>query len=57
MWTLADKDGSVEMRKVFVETLDALMKEDSRVIALEADLGGASGFSNLNKTHPEQFIN
>ena len=44
MWTLADKDGSVEMRKVFVETLDALMKEDSRVIALEADLGGASGF-------------
>lgn len=57
MWTLADKDGSVEMRKVFVETLDALMKEDSRVIALEADLGGASGFSKLKKTHPEQFIN
>ena len=34
MWSLADKAGSTEMRKVFVETLDELMKEDGRVIAL-----------------------
>ena len=27
MWSLADKAGSTEMRKVFVETLDELMKE------------------------------
>ena len=57
MWSLADKDGSTEMRKVFVETLDELMKEDGRVIALEADLGGASGFSKLKNSHPSQFIN
>ena len=57
MWSLADKAGSTEMRKVFVETLDELMKEDGRVIALEADLGGASGFSKLKNSHPSQFIN
>lgn len=57
MWSLTDKDGSMEMRKVFVDTLDALMKEDSRIVALEADLGGASGFSKLKKEHPDQFIN
>ena len=57
MWSLADKAGSTEMRKVFVEPLDELMKEDGRVIALEADLGGAAGFSKLKNSHPSQFIN
>lgn len=45
-----------EFRAVFVETLQKMMEEDDRVIALEADLGGASGFTKIKKTHPKQFI-
>ena len=32
------------------------MKENKKVVALEADLGGASGFTKILKTNPEQFI-
>lgn len=56
MWSLAEQNGSTEMRKVFVETLDQLMDENEKVIALDADLGGASGFSKLKKSHPDQFL-
>lgn len=57
MWKLAEQKGKNEMRKVFVETLDKLIDENKRIVALEADLGGASGFSKLGKSHPENFIN
>ncbi len=57
MWKLTEQKGEQEMRKVFVQTLDKLMNENEKVIALEADLGGASGFSKLGKSHPKQFIN
>lgn len=58
MWKLKDRDkkSSKELRKVFVETLEEMMEEDPKVIALEADLGGASGFSKIKETHPRQFI-
>lgn len=56
MWKLTDKENAMEMRKVFVDTLDALMNDNSDVMALEADLGGASGFSKLKTKHPDQFI-
>lgn len=45
-----------ELRVVFVETLEALMEEQPFVVALEADLGGASGFTKIAKSHPEQFV-
>lgn len=45
-----------ELRNVVVETLQDVMKHDSRVVALEADLGGASGFNKIAKSNPEQFI-
>jgi Transketolase, C-terminal subunit len=45
-----------EFRVVFVDTLQEMMMEDKRVIALEADLGGASGFTKIKKSHPQQFI-
>lgn len=45
-----------ELRKVFVETLRELMREDERVVVLEADLGGASGTTSLAKDFPKQFI-
>ena len=45
-----------ELRKVVVETLQDMMKEDASVVALEADLGGASGFTAIQKTNPDRFI-
>lgn len=32
------------------------MKDDDKITALEADLGGASGFTKIKKTNPERFI-
>ena len=57
MFTLTEKKQSPEIRKTFVAVLEEMMDADSRVIALEADLGNASGFSKLQKTHPGQFYN
>ena len=46
-----------EMRMSVVETLQEVMKENDKVVALEADLGGASGFTKIANTNPERFIN
>lgn len=46
-----------ELRTIFVDTLDELMSQDDSIIALEADLGSASGFSNLVKNHEKQLLN
>ena len=43
MWKRAEQTGSTEMRGVFVETLQEMMDQNKKVVALEADLGGASG--------------
>ena len=56
MWKLAPAETGKELRAVFVETLQELMKDNKKVVALEADLGGASGFTKILKTNPEQFI-
>lgn len=45
-----------ELRMTVVETLQDLMKTDPKVVALEADLGGASGFTKIAKTNPDRFI-
>ena len=58
MFTLA-KDRSQkgkELRVVMVESIEAAMDADDRVVALEADLGGASKFTNIQKSHPERFV-
>lgn len=58
MWKLAETAiSNKELRSVFVETLQELMDKDQKVMALEADLGGASGFTKILKTHPKQFLN
>ncbi len=41
---------------VVVETLQDIMKENDKVVALEAILGGASGFTKIQKTNPDRFI-
>lgn len=45
-----------ELRMVVVETLQELMAYDDKVVALEADLGGASGFTKIQKSNPDRFI-
>lgn len=45
-----------EQRMAMVETLQTLMKEDTSIVAMEADLGEASGFSKIQKSNPDRFI-
>ncbi len=57
MWTaLKEPFAAKEQRAVFVETLQELIDRNPRVVALEADLGGASGFSKIKKSHPAHFV-
>lgn len=45
-----------ELRQVIADTLLDLMEKDQRIVALEADLGGASFFNKIEKENPEQFV-
>ena len=47
MFQLAEnrQEAGRELRDCVVETLQELMKDDDKITALEADLGGASGFT------------
>lgn len=58
MWKLCDKtEGkSKELKQVFTQTLQRIMSKNEKIIALEADLGGASGFLGIKDTHPKQFL-
>lgn len=58
MFSLAKDRGmnSPELRAVVVSTLQDLMKTNDSVVALEADLGGASGFTKIAQTNPNRFI-
>lgn len=58
MFTLADnKDIGKELRLVVVEALMSIMEENSKVVALDADLGGASKWNDISKQRPDRFIN
>lgn len=58
MFQLAEnrQEAGRELRDCVVETLQELMEDDDKITALEADLGGASGFTKIKKTNPERFI-
>ena len=58
MFQLAEnrQEAGRELRECVVETLQELMKDDDKITALEADLGGASGFTKIKNTNPERFI-
>lgn len=58
MFQLAEnrQEAGRELRDCVVETLQELMKDDDKITALEADLGGASGFTKIKKANPERFI-
>ncbi len=46
-----------EQRRIFVDTLIDIMGKNEKVYALEADLGGASFFTDIKKTQPQRFVN
>lgn len=58
MWKIRDqfKEDSDELRMVFVNTLKELMEDNKKIIAMDADLGTASGFSKIKDAFPEQFF-
>lgn len=45
-----------ELRMCVVETIQEMMSYDDKVVALEADLGGASGFTKIQKSNPDRFV-
>lgn len=45
-----------ELRLCVVETLQSMIDQDKAVIALEADLGSASGFTKIQTSHPQNFV-
>lgn len=58
MFTLAknrDEKG-MELRAVMVDSIEKAMAESDRVVAFEADLGGASGFTKIAKKFPDRFF-
>jgi transketolase len=57
MWEICINDAQEEMRSTFVKSLQSIMDRDGRIIAIEADLGGASGFSKIGLSHKAQYIN
>ncbi|MCQ9210387.1 transketolase family protein [Granulicatella seriolae] len=58
MFTLVkSRKNGKELRTCVVDTLNDLMKGDKKILALDADLGAASGWTNLAKENPQQFIN
>ena len=46
----------LDLRDVVVNTLQSMMDENESVLALEADLGGASHFTKIRSSHPAQFL-
>ena len=58
MFTLAKNraEKGTELRAVMVESIEKAIAENDRVVALEADLGGASGFTKIAKKYPDNFV-
>lgn len=58
MFTLAENraEKGMELRAVMVDAIEQAIAENDRVVALEADLGGASGFTKIAKKYPNNFI-
>lgn len=58
MFTRAkNKEVGKELRATVVDALKAVMEENEKVVALDADLGGASKWTDLAKSNPDRFIN
>jgi len=51
------KDEPTQLRYAFVNILLDYAAKDSRIIALDADLAGSSGFNAFQKKFPDRFFN
>lgn len=51
------KEGTCEMRNVYVDTLLELAQHDKDIVVLEADLGGSIGTNRFRDQYPEQYVN
>lgn len=56
MWKRSENTKDIELRQVFVNTLDKLIEDNPKILVFEADLGGASGTTKLKDRHPKQFV-
>lgn len=45
-----------DMRLAVVQTIQDLMKTNDKIVALKADLGGVSKFTDIQKTNPDRFV-
>ncbi|MDU5512017.1 transketolase C-terminal domain-containing protein [Enterococcus gilvus] len=58
MFTLVtNKEVGKELRVAVVDALKEAMGENEKLVALDADLGGASKWTDLIKSNPDRFIN
>lgn len=58
MFTLADnQEVGKELRGTVVDALKETMTNDETIVALDADLGGASKWTDIAESFPERFIN
>ncbi|MGM0303872.1 transketolase [Enterococcus sp. AZ048] len=58
MFTLVtNKEVGKELRVAVVDALNEAMGENEKLVALDADLGGASKWTDLIKSNPDRFIN
>jgi len=51
------KEGSKEIRQIYVDTLIELAKKDKNIVVMEADLAASIGTVKFKEKYPEQFIN
>ena len=56
MFNLCERGASMEMRRVFVDTLLSLMEQNGKIVAQEADLGTASSFIRIQERFPDRYI-
>lgn len=58
MFKLTDDRSVVgnDLRNVYVKALQDLIAENDKVVVLEADLGGASNFTKIGQSNPDNFI-
>lgn len=58
MFTLADNhEVGKELRVTVVDALKDLISSNEKIVALDADLGGASKWTDIVKSSPDHFIN
>ena len=56
-WKLTTKYKQIEMRKVYHDTIEELVKVDPKVVVLEADLANSANTADLITKYPNQCFN